>query len=107
MWEVREYVRPDGHCPFVAWVDSLNDHAAAKVLTAIQRMKNGNLGDHKSVGGGVSERRIDYGPGYRVYFARDGERIVILLGGGSKARQQADIKSAQSCWAAYKTERKG
>jgi putative addiction module killer protein len=105
--EVREYVQPDGHCPYAAWIESLNDQAAAKVLSSVQRMKSGNLGDHKTVGGGVIERRINFGPGYRIYFGREGDRLVILLGGGSKARQQQDIQAAQDCWVAYKAEKRG
>lgn len=76
--------------------------AAAKVTTVLDRMKNGNLGDHKSVGGGVLERRIHYGPGYRIYFGRDGDKLVVLVGGGTKTRQSSDIKHAQETWAEYK-----
>lgn len=102
MNEVLEYVRDDGHCPFAEWLERLDDQAAAKVTTAIERMKAGNFGDHKSVGAGVMERRIDYGPGYRVYFGRDGDTLVILVGGGTKSRQSADIAKAQETWAEYK-----
>jgi len=70
-------------------------------------MRDGNLGDHKSVGKGVTERRIDFGPGYRIYFGRDGNRIIVLVGGGTKARQSRDIKNAQEAWADYEgTKRK-
>ena len=62
----------------------------------IRRLSLGNPGDTKSVGGGVSELRIDYGPGYRVYFARRGEALIVLLGGGDKSTQAADIQAAQS-----------
>lgn len=78
MNELIEYVRDDGHCPFAEWLASLDDQAAAKVTTVLDRMKNGNFGDHKSVGGGVIERRIHHGPGYRIYFGRDGDRLVVL-----------------------------
>lgn len=77
-----------------------------RVATAIFRMEDGNLGDSKTVGEGVLERRIDYGPGYRIYFGRDGDRLVILLGGGTKKGQAKDIKNARSRWANYKM-RKG
>jgi putative addiction module killer protein len=102
MNEILEYVRLDGHCPFAEWFERLDDRAAAKVASALERMRAGNFGDHKSVGGGVMERRIDYGPGYRVYFGRDGTRLVVLVGGGTKSRQNSDIKHAQETWAEYK-----
>jgi putative addiction module killer protein len=99
MNEVVEYVRSNGHCPFADWFGSLDNQAAAKVATAVERMRLGNFGDHKSVGGGVMERRIDYGPGYRIYFGRDGAKLVILVGGGTKSRQSSDIQRAQTTWA--------
>lgn len=69
-------------------------------------MKAGNFGDHKSGGQGVLERRINYGPGYRIYFGRDGARLVVLVGGGAKARQSSDIKHAQETWAEYQATKK-
>jgi putative addiction module killer protein len=69
-------------------------------------MENGNFSGAKAVGSGVHELRLDFGPGYRVYFGRDGERIVILLGGGSKQRQQTDIAAAQALWAEYKRRKR-
>jgi putative addiction module killer protein len=81
---------------FSAWLNTLADlKAKARIATRIRRMELGNPGDVKSVGEGVSEMRIDYGPGYRVYFTRRGERIVILLCGGDKKSQQKDIRTAQ------------
>ena len=106
MIELVVYQKADGTAPFRAWFDGLDRAAAEKVTTALQRMASGNLGDVKPVGSGVSERRIDWGAGYRVYFAKDGHRLVVLLGGGTKKRQQADIEDAQSRWADYK-RRKG
>lgn len=106
MNEVLEYVRDDGHCPFAEWFEGLEDQAAAKVATAVERMKAGNLGDHKSVGKGVLERRINYGSGYRIYFGRDGDTLLILVGGGTKSRQSSDIKNAQETWAEYKATKK-
>ena len=70
-------------------------------------MEAGNFGDAKPVGRGVVERRIDVGPGYRLYFGRDGDELVILLAGGTKQRQQRDIEAAQKHWADYKDRRKG
>ena len=80
MVEVVQYETEEGTCPFADWFDGLDARAAAKVRTAIARIETGNLGDVKPVGEGVSERRIDFGPGYRVYFGQDGQRLMILLG---------------------------
>lgn len=81
--------------------------AAVKVTTAITRMSLGNLSNAKGVGEGVQEYRIDYGPGYRIYFGRDGDRLVILLAGGTKKRQQADINMAHARWAEYRKRKAG
>jgi putative addiction module killer protein len=81
---------------YARWLDDLRDtRARARVLARVERLAAGNPGDVKSVGEGVSEMRIDYGPGYRVYFTRRGNEIVILLAGGDKSTQDADIKTAQ------------
>jgi putative addiction module killer protein len=81
---------------FSSWLRHLRDaNAAARIVGRIRRMEMGNPGDVKSVGRGVLEMRIDYGPGYRVYYARHGEQIVMLLCGGDKRTQQQDIKRAQ------------
>jgi putative addiction module killer protein len=101
MLEVREYLDEAGRSRFGRWFETLNAPAAAKVVTALVRIEQGNLGNAKGVGGGVLEFRIDFGPGYRVYFGRDGESLVILLGGGTKARQTTDIRSAQASWRDY------
>jgi putative addiction module killer protein len=80
---------------YVHWIDDLRDiQGRARILVRIERLAAGNPGDVKTVGEGVSELRIDYGPGYRVYFTKRGREIVILLAGGSKATQTADIKTA-------------
>jgi putative addiction module killer protein len=102
MIEIREYIDAQGHSPYAKWFDRLNAQAAAKVATALIRMAQGNLSNAKGVGAGVFEYRIDFGPGYRVYFGKDGDRLIILLGGGTKQRQQKDIKAAQTLWAEYK-----
>lgn len=106
MIEVREYLDRRGHSPFAAWSDSLNKEAAAKVAAALARIQQGNFSNAKGVGTGVYEYRIDFGPGYRIYFGKDGERLVILLGGGTKKRQQTDIATALARWQDYK-QRKG
>ena len=81
---------------FEAWIDGLKDiRAVARIEVRLRRLSLGHLGDAKSLGGGVSEMRIDYGPGYRLYFTRRGERIVILLCGGDKKRQSDDIARAK------------
>jgi len=72
------------------------------VATAVIRMQHGNLSNTKGVGRGVFEARIDFGPGYRIYFGKDGETVVILLGGGTKQRQRQDIEAAHALWQEYK-----
>src|ERR1700730_4746277 len=106
MVEVREYLDRGGRSPFAAWSDRLNREAAAKVAAALARIQQGNFSNAKGVGAGVYECRIDFGPGYRIYFGKDGDRLVILIGGGTKKRQQKDIAAAQECWAAYKRRKK-
>ena len=81
---------------FTQWLRDLNDRQARfKIVARIRRAEGGNLGDWKSVGEGVSEMRVDYGPGYRVYFARRGTAVILLLAGGNKATQFADINAAK------------
>jgi putative addiction module killer protein len=80
---------------FAKWIDNLRDvKAKARVLVRIERLASGNAGDIKPVGEGISEMRIDYGPGYRVYFTKRGSELIILLAGGDKSSQSKDIKSA-------------
>jgi putative addiction module killer protein len=98
--------RPNRQQPFSKWFDKLNAEAAQKVTTALYRMGLGNFSNSKSVGGGVHECRINFGPGYRVYFAKDGEIIVILLGGGTKQRQEHDIRLALERWEDYKRRKR-
>jgi putative addiction module killer protein len=93
--KVVEYQDPNGSSPYGKWFARLDAIAAAKVVTALYRMEQGNLSNAKPVGQGVTEYRIDFGPGYRVYFGQDGDVLIILLGGGSKKGQNADIQAAQ------------
>ena len=80
---------------YARWLDGLRDiHARARVLVRIERLAQGNAGDVKPVGEGVSEMRIDYGPGYRVYYTKRGREVVVLLAGGDKRTQATDIKTA-------------
>jgi putative addiction module killer protein len=102
MFELRYYCPFDDESPFEKWFSSLDALAAAKVTVALARIELGNLSDAKSVGDGVVEYRIHWGPGYRLYSGRDGAVLVILLLGGTKKRQQDDIKKAKLLWAAYK-----
>ncbi len=95
MIEVREYLDAEGSSPYAKWFDRLNVAAAVKVATAIHRMEQGNVSNVKGDGAGVYEYRIDFGPGYRIYFGKDGDRLVILLAGGTKKRQDADISAAK------------
>ena len=102
MLSLHEYLAVGGKSPFRGWFDALDPSAAAKVAVALTRIEQGNLSNAKGVGEGVQEYRIDFGPGYRIYFGRDGDVLVILLGGGTKRRQQRDIDDARDRWADYK-----
>ncbi len=99
---IVEYVDAKGRSRFADWFDQLDPRAAAKVSVGLTRMEQGNLSNVKAVGGGVLEYRIDFGPGYRLYFGRDGDVVIILLIGGTKRRQQSDIAAAQAQWADYR-----
>jgi putative addiction module killer protein len=85
-----------GRSPFAAWSDRLTREAPAKVAAALARIQQGNLSNAKGVGAGVHEYRIEFGPDYRIYFGKEGERLVILVGGGTKKRQQEDINTARA-----------
>ena len=97
-----EYLDEKRRSPFGLWRAELDDVARERVTRALVRLSIGNTSNVKGVGEGVSELRIDFGPGYRVYFGWDGRTVVILLGGGTKKRQQADIEAAQVRWMDYK-----
>lgn len=101
---VVEYVRADGSNAYRAWFDNLHAQAAAKVATAVVRLELGNTSRVKWIGT-IGEYRIDWGPGYRIYLAKDGDRLIVLLGGGTKQRQQADIERAKALWAEYKARK--
>jgi len=100
--EVHEYIDRSGRNHFDKWFQSLNGDARLRVTVALAKVGDGNLATSKAVGSGVSELRIDFGPGYRVYFGRDGDTLIFLLGGGTKKRQQADIVAAQILWREFK-----
>lgn len=101
---VSEYLE-GGASPFGRWFTALNAPAAGKVATALYRLEQGHRSNVKSIGKGVFEYKIDFGPGYRIYFGQEGETLIILLGGGSKKTQTGDIQIAQARWAAYKSRR--
>jgi putative addiction module killer protein len=103
--EVRYYLQRDGQSPFERWFTGLDVTAAAKVSAALERLAQGNLSNAKGVGESVPEYRVNWGPGYRLYFGRDGEALVILLTGGTKRRQQRDIDAARVMWEDYRRRR--
>jgi putative addiction module killer protein len=104
--EILEFVDGEGVSPFAKWRERLDAATRARITVAVFRLETGNFSAVKGVGAGLFELRMDFGPGYRVYFGKDGERLVILLGGGTKKRQQADINAAKARWAAYKQKKK-
>lgn len=102
---VRYYIKASGVCPFAEWRDRISDkRAKAAVDARIARLRSGNVGDSKPIGEGAAESRINFGPGYRIYYGVDGHDLILLLG-GTKSTQSADIESAKSSWRDYK-ERK-
>ncbi len=107
MYDIQTYRTNDDVEPYVVWLLALPDRQAkARIVVRINRMAGGNLGDVKSVGDGVWEARIDYGPGYRLYYAQAGRRLILLLIGGDKRTQQSDIAKAHGYWNNWQTQRK-
>ena len=100
-FEIQEYA-DSGRSPFAEWFDGLDAVTAARVDRYIRRLEAGNFGAAKPLGEGVFELRLDFGPGYRVYYGREGRAIIILLGGGSKRRQNVDIAAAVQRWKRYR-----
>ena len=100
-FEVREYTE-SGHSPFAEWFDGLDAVTAERVDRYVRRLEGGNFGVAKPLRAGVFELRLDFGPDYRVYFGREGKTVIILLGGGSKRRQDADIAASLTRWKRYK-----
>jgi putative addiction module killer protein len=96
---VREYVDDGGRIPFRDWLSELDLAIRARVQARVLRFETGNLGDHKEVGGGVWEARLDFGPGYRLYFGRSGREVILVLLGGDKRTQKKDVKRAREFWA--------
>lgn len=104
--QVLEYLDDAGGSPFARWFAQLNPTAASKVTTSLYRLEHGNFSSVKGVGSGVFEHKIDFGPGYRIYFGKDGERVIILLGGSDKKRQSAAIATAHEAWANFKKRKR-
>ena len=106
MVQVTEYADAQGRRPFGRWFNRLDSQAATRITAALDRIGRGILSNVKGVGAGVLEYRIDSDPGYRIYFGRDGETLIVLLGGGTKRRQQRDIDTAKRHWRDYRRRRK-
>ena len=101
---VEEYIRPDGSSPYAEWFNALDAQAAAKIVTAKLRLELGNTSNVKGFAG-IGEYKIDWGPGYRIYLAKDGDALIVLFGGGTKRRQQADIARAVGLNVEYKARK--
>ena len=105
LYEIEELDR-NGRSPFGIWFDGLNYEAAAKITVALARLEAGQHSNVKFIGSGVSEYKIDFGPGYRIYFGNDGNKLIILLCGGDKKTQSKDIEKAKKYWQDYKDRKK-
>lgn len=101
-----EYQDEQGRSPFGRWFARLNAQAAARVGRVLYRLAEGNTSNVKAVGRGVSEYKLDFGPGYRIYFGQDGETLVVLLAGGTKQRQSRDVATAQRHWRDYRRRKR-
>lgn len=101
--QTRDYLTEEGRDPFKDWIASLGDRMAkARIAARVGRLSAGNFGDCKPLSDGVWELRIDHGPGYRVYYARAGQSLILLLVGGDKRKQQSDIETAMGYWKDWK-----
>ena len=100
--ELKYYVTESGETPFIAWLESLKDaQVRYRVKERLSRVELGNLGDHKAVGDGVSELRLQFGSGHRIYYGEEGYKVILLLSGGDKSSQKKDIKQAIAYWNDY------
>ncbi|MFP5235985.1 MAG: type II toxin-antitoxin system RelE/ParE family toxin [Acidobacteriota bacterium] len=104
--DLREYIDVRGRNRYREWIASLDPSARARVVKSVLRMGDGNLSGARPEGEGVSALRIDFGPGYRIYFGQDGDRLVVLLAGGTKRGQQSNIEMARLLWAEYKARKR-
>ena len=101
--QIELYVTKSGQKPFIEWVESLGSVVRYRVKERLDRISLGNMGDHKYLGDGISELRLDFGSGYRIYFAEEGKTIVLLLCGGDKSTQKKDIKKSTGYWKDYQS----
>jgi len=106
MKKLKYYVDNNGRSTFEKWFNELNNYAAAKITKEIYKLELGNFSNVEGVGGGVFEQKINFGPGYRVYFGKENMEIIILLCGGSKKDQSTDIKNAKAYWQDYKIRKR-
>jgi len=104
--ELTEFLDERGRSAFGAWKANLDNVTRTRIQFALFRLENGNFASLKGVGEGVMEMRLDFGPGYRIYLAKDGDTLILLLGGGTKRWQQDDIASAKARWRQYKERKK-
>jgi putative addiction module killer protein len=104
--DIKEYETAEGKSPFGRWFKNLDHIAAAKIVAAVEKISNENFSNVKALGGGVSEYKLRWGPGYRIYFGQDGQTLVILLGGGVKKGQSEDIEGAKVAWVDYKKRKR-
>lgn len=103
-FQVREYIDEKGMSPFRKWLKKLGKSVQPKIQAKVLRIEQGNLGDHKALGDGVWEVRMNVGPGYRLYFGKAGKQIILLLLGGDKGSQKTDVKKAKEYWIEYKEQ---
>ncbi len=102
---LKKYITDSGRCPFDEWLAALKDKSTKAIVTnRLLRIMQGNFGLCRGLGGGLQEMKIDFGPGLRVYFAEDGDTIVVLLCGGDKSTQSKDIEKARQFWTDYQKE---
>ena len=106
MIEFTEYIDANGKSPFAQWFDALDAVAATKIRVYTTRVELGNYSNVEPIGEGLSEIKIDFGPGYRVYFRKEKEKLLLLLGGSSKKGQQKAIDAAKLAWKKYESDRK-
>lgn len=104
---INEYEDKQGNSPYADWLTNLRDaRAKAKIIMRVDRMELGLFGDSEPIGDGLSELRIHYGPGYRVYYGKEGQQVYLLLCGGDKSSQKKDIKKAKTFWKDHKRRKK-
>ena len=107
IWELAYYCTASGKLPFREWFASLSDLTAQEAITVrLTRLRYGNFGKCAPIGLGLSELKINYGPGYRIYFGRTGNRVVLLLCGGDKSTQRRDVLTTHQYWQSYKEKEK-